>query len=85
MFLLHRIEDRFQKVHEAVRTRPALMHYIEEPADLEASAGELFDVLKSGAVRIRVGNRHPLREAAEVHCAIGVRQTTGSTVLLPFA
>ena len=34
---------------------------------------------------IRVGNRHPLREAAEVPCATEARQTTGSTVLLPFA
>ena len=43
------------------------MHYVEERADLEASAGELFDVVESGAVRIRARNRYPLREAAEVH------------------
>ena len=66
-------------------TRPALMHYVEERADLEASAGELFDVVESGAVDIRARNRHPLREAAEVHRAIEARETTGSTVLLPFA
>ena len=29
--------------------RPALMHYIEERADLEASAGDPLDVVKSGA------------------------------------
>ena len=66
-------------------TRPALMHYVEERADLEASAGELFDVVESGAVRIRARNRYPLREAAEVHRAIEARETTGSTVLVPFA
>jgi len=66
-------------------TRPALMHYVEERADLEASAGELFDVVESGTVEIRPRNRYPLREAAEVHRAIEARETTGSTVLLPFA
>ena len=66
-------------------TRPALMHYVEEREDLEASARELFDVVSSGVVKITVRNRYPLREAAEVHRAIEERRTTGSTVLLPFA
>ena len=39
----------------------------------------------AGVTCIGVPLRHPLREAAEVHCAIEAHQTTGSTVLLPFA
>ncbi len=66
-------------------TRPALMHYMERREDLVGSSQELFDVMASGAVKIRVNARHPLREAAEVHRAIEERRTTGSTILLPFA
>ena len=61
------------------------MHYVEARADLEASAGERFDIVASGAVDIRARHRHPLRGAARVHRAIEALETTGATVLLPFA
>jgi NADPH:quinone reductase len=64
-------------------TRPTLMTYVAAREDLMASAGELFEVVRSGAVRIEVNQRFPLREAAEAHRALERRQTTGSTVLLP--
>ncbi|MDJ0947789.1 MAG: quinone oxidoreductase [Alphaproteobacteria bacterium] len=65
-------------------TRPAIMHYMAKRADLLASAADLFDVVESGAVKIQVNHRYPLREVAEAHRAIEERRTTGSTVLLPF-
>ena len=64
-------------------TRPTLATYIARRADLEASANDLFDVVLSGAVKIRVNQTHPLSEAAAAHRALEARQTTGSTVLLP--
>ena len=64
-------------------TRPTLMTYTARREDLLASAANLFDVLRSGAVRVRIGATFPLREAAEAHVALEVRRTTGSTVLLP--
>lgn len=64
-------------------TRPAIMHYMARRADLLASAGELFDVVLGGAVRIEVNHRYALRDVAQAHRAIEERRTTGSTVLLP--
>ena len=64
-------------------TRPTLMTYTAERADLLAAAAELFDVVQSGAVRIEINQRYRLREAAEAHHALEGRRTTGSTVLLP--
>jgi NADPH:quinone reductase len=64
-------------------TRPTLMTYTAERADLVASANELFDVVQRGAVRIEVNQRFPLRDAAEAHRALEGRRTTGSTLLLP--
>jgi NADPH:quinone reductase len=64
-------------------TRPTLMTYTAERADLLASATELFDVVRSGKVRIEVKQTYPLAEAAQAHEDLAARKTTGSTVLLP--
>ncbi len=64
-------------------TRPSLANYTAKRADLERSAADLFDVVTSGAVRIRVAQTFPLKDAAEAHRALEGRRTTGSTVLLP--
>jgi NADPH2:quinone reductase len=64
-------------------TRPTLMHYTAKLADLRASAGELFDVVGAGAVRIAVNQTYPLADAARAHRDLEARATTGSTVLLP--
>ena len=64
-------------------TRPSLMAYTAERADLVASAGELFEVVLNGAVKIEVRQTYPLAETAQAHRDLEARKTTGSTVLLP--
>ncbi len=64
-------------------TRPNLATYTAKRADLETVAGELFDVVSKGAVKIEVNQTFPLKDAAAAHIALESRKTTGSTVLLP--
>ncbi|MFL5299521.1 MAG: quinone oxidoreductase family protein [Anaeromyxobacteraceae bacterium] len=64
-------------------TRPTLMTYAAKRADLEASAAELFDVIRRGAVKVEIGGRYPLADAARAHRDLEARRTTGSLVLLP--
>ena len=64
-------------------TRPTLMHYNAKREDLLAGAAEVFEVVRSGAVRIRVNQTYPLADAAQAHADLAARRTTGSTVLLP--
>jgi NADPH2:quinone reductase len=64
-------------------TRPSLASYTATRADLEASANDLFEVVRSGAVKISVNQTFPLQDAAAAHEALEARRTTGSTVLLP--
>jgi len=64
-------------------TRPSLATYTAKRADLEQAARELFEVVGSGAVKIRVNQTFPLQDAAQAHEALEARRTTGSTVLLP--
>lgn len=62
-------------------TRPTLFHYIASRAELERSANDLFDMVRSGKVNIAVKQRFALKDAAEAHRALEARKTTGSTVL----
>ena len=50
--------------------------------NLVAMAKELFDVVKSGAVKIEVHQTYPLKDAAKAHADLAARKTTGSTVFL---
>ncbi|WP_028968899.1 quinone oxidoreductase family protein [Sphingomonas sp. URHD0057] len=62
-------------------TRPTLFHYIASRQQLEQSAGELFEMVASGKVKIEVQQRFPLADAAEAHRELQARRTTGSTIL----
>jgi NADPH2:quinone reductase len=64
-------------------TRPTLNTYTAKREDLIASATDLFNVVKSGAVKISVNQKFALKDAAQAHAALESRKTTGSTVLLP--
>jgi NADPH2:quinone reductase len=64
-------------------TRPTLMTYTARREDLEAGAKELFDVVKSGKVKIEINQTYKLEDAAQAHRDLEARKTTGSTVLLP--
>ncbi|WP_294121401.1 quinone oxidoreductase [Sphingomonas sp.] len=62
-------------------TRPTLFHYVATRPELEAAAGELFEMVASGKVKVEVKQHYALRDAADAHRALEARQTSGSTVL----
>lgn len=64
-------------------TRPTLFDYIATTEELDESAGALFEVLTSGAVKIEIGQEFPLAQARRAHEALEARQTVGSTLLIP--
>ena len=63
--------------------RCALVNYTTSRAELMARARDLFKQIESGAVKIRVNQRYPLKDARKAHRDIEARRTTGSTVLVP--
>jgi NADPH:quinone reductase len=67
----------------ATVTRPVLFHYTAAPEDLRDMARNLFRMIESGALRVSINQRFPLRQAADAHREIEARRTTGSTILLP--
>ena len=64
-------------------TRPTLATYIAARADLVQRANELFEVVKSGKVKIETTKRYKLADAQQAHRDLEGRKTTGSIVLQP--
>ncbi|MFN7271865.1 MAG: quinone oxidoreductase family protein [Gammaproteobacteria bacterium] len=64
-------------------TRPSLFAYIARRDDLDAAARETFRIVSSGKVRITIGQRYALADAAAAHRDLEARRTVGATVLLP--
>ena len=64
-------------------TRPTLAHFMRTAQEFSWRAGELFDAVAGGAIKIEVGGRYPLSEAARAHQDLQGRKTAGSVVLLP--
>jgi NADPH2:quinone reductase len=62
-------------------TRPTLFDYIARPEERRESADRLFAAMESGSVKIEIGQRFALADAASAHIALESRQTTGSTIL----
>lgn len=64
-------------------TRPSLVHFTRTAQEFSWRAGELFDAIAAGSVRVTVNHRYPLADAAQAHRDLQGRKTVGSIVLLP--
>jgi len=64
-------------------TRPTLNTYTAKHEDLISTAGELFDVVSSGKVKIPVNQRYALKDAVKAHLDLEGRATTGASILVP--
>ncbi len=64
-------------------TRPSVFQYTATREELLATANELFDVLKSGVVKIDIGATYDLADAKHAHDDLEGRKTTGSVILKP--
>jgi NADPH:quinone reductase len=64
-------------------TRPTLATYAADRGRFTRMAAELFEVVKSGAVRPNVQQRYALAEVARAHADLEARRTTGASILIP--
>ncbi len=62
-------------------TRQTLFTHIATRETTQAMADELFAVVMSGDVKIRIDQRFPLADVQEAHRALEARKTTGCTIL----
>ena len=64
-------------------TRPTLFDYVVTTEELDESAGLVFDMIKSGKIKIDIGQTFPLTEARAAHEALESRATIGASLLIP--
>ncbi len=64
-------------------TRPTLATHIASRADLVERSNALFEIVKSGKVKIETTKKYKLADAAQAHRDLEGRKTTGSVVLVP--
>ena len=64
-------------------TRPTVMTYAHDRSLLEPMSADLFDKVINGKIKIEINQRYQLQDAAQAHCDLEDRKTTGSTIFLP--
>ena len=64
-------------------TRPTVVHYTATREELRARTDEVFGWVASGQLRVSIGGRYPLADAARAHEDLESRRTTGKLLLLP--
>jgi NADPH2:quinone reductase len=62
-------------------TRPTVVHYTATREELRARTDEVFGWVASGQLRVSIGGRYPLADAARAHEDLESRRTTGKLLL----
>lgn len=64
-------------------TRPTLFDYYAEPEERRTGVERLWSMIRAGAIKVTIGQRYALEEAAQAHRDLEARHTTGSSLLIP--
>ena len=64
-------------------TRPTLNDYTQTREEYLQRTAEVMSWLQDGALDVRIGEEHPLANAADAHTRLEGRQTTGKVLLIP--
>jgi len=64
-------------------TRPTLVNYISQREELLKRSSDLFAAMRSGKLKVRIGETYPLADAAQAHRDLESRKTVGKLLLLP--
>jgi len=64
-------------------TRPGIGHYTATREELLWRAGDIFNWVSDGSLKVRVDRTYQLKEAAQAHQALEGRQTAGKVLLQP--
>jgi NADPH:quinone reductase len=64
-------------------TRPSLPHHIATPAELAWRADDVLSAVADGSLRVAVGGRYPLSDAATAYADLEARRSQGKLLLIP--
>jgi NADPH2:quinone reductase len=75
--------QRLNKAGSVYLTRPTLLHYVAGREELLERTADVYGWVASGAVKVHVGHRYDLAEAASAHADLEARRSTGKLLLIP--
>ncbi len=64
-------------------SRPAVSYYLGDPNRLREVTANVFRLVAAGAIKLHIGRRWALADAAEAHRALEAGETVGASVLVP--
>lgn len=64
-------------------TRPTLLTYTADTAELRQSAQDVFQRVLDGRITVEINQRYALADVQQAHRDLEARRTTGSTILVP--
>ena len=64
-------------------TRPSLVHHTLTREELLGRSKDVFDMVGSGMLNVRIDREYPLSAATEAHSRLEGRQSTGKLLLIP--
>ncbi len=64
-------------------TRPTITHFLRDAQERRWRSDELFAAVAQGSLKVRIGARYDLAEAAAAHTDLEQRRTTGKVILVP--
>jgi NADPH:quinone reductase len=64
-------------------TRPTMGHYLRDARERRWRSDDVFAAAAAGSLKVRIGARYSLAEAARAHDDLEQRRTTGKVILIP--
>ena len=64
-------------------TRPTITHFLRDARERRWRSDELFAAVADGSLKVRIGARYDLADAAAAHTDLEQRRTTGKVILVP--
>lgn len=75
--------QRLNQAGSLFLTRPTLASYVAEREEFVQRTDELFGDIAAGRLKVSIGGRYPLAEAARAYDDLEGRRSTGKLLLLP--
>jgi len=64
-------------------TRPTIAHHVQDAVEFRSRCADIFDLLLTGKIKVRIDKRYELKDAAQAHRDLASGTTSGKLVLIP--